>query len=105
MLVVHVMQPWCAISTTCMLSARTTTPVEVAALAREIVPHDTEVFGNQLPAYRAHPMAETLRAIKAFESDPGHARRYTEFHCDMVCEDTVKYAACLSTLSELARLL
>src|SRR5262249_384120 len=78
---------------------------EVAALAREIMPHDAEVFGNQFPAYRAHPMAETLRAIEALESDLGYARRYAEFRRDMVYGDTVEYAACLSTLSELARLL
>jgi hypothetical protein len=33
-------------------------PAEVAALAREIMPYDAEAFGNQLPAYRVHPMAE-----------------------------------------------
>jgi predicted nucleotidyltransferase component of viral defense system len=80
-------------------------PTDVAALAREIMPHDAEVFGNQFPAYRAHPMAETLRAIKALESDSSYARRYTGFRSDMVYGDTVEYAACLSTLSELARLL
>jgi hypothetical protein len=69
------------------------------------MPHDAEAFGNQFPAYRAHPMAETLRAIEALESDPGYARRYAEFRRDMVYGDAVEYAACLSTLSELARLL
>jgi len=38
---------------------------EVAALAREIMPHDAEVFGKQFPAYRANPMVETLRAVEA----------------------------------------
>jgi hypothetical protein len=80
-------------------------PAEVAALAREIMPHDAEVFGNQFPAYRVNPLAETLRALEALELDPGHARRYADFCRDMVYGDTVEYAACLSTLSELARLL
>ena len=51
-------------------------PAEVATLARTIMPHDAAVFGNQFPAYRAHPMAETLRAIEALEADPGYAGRY-----------------------------
>jgi len=57
---------------------------EVAALAREIMPHDAEVFGNQFPAYRANPMAETLRAVQVLETDPGYARRYAEFCRDLV---------------------
>jgi len=80
-------------------------PVEVAALAREIMPHDAEAFGNQFPAYRVNPMAETLRALEALELDPGHARRYAAFRRDMVYGDTIEYGVCLSTLSELVRLL
>jgi predicted nucleotidyltransferase component of viral defense system len=80
-------------------------PIEVAALAREIMPHDAEVFGSQFPAYRVNPLAETLRAIQALEANPSYARRYANFRRDMVYGDTVEYAACMSTLSELARLL
>jgi hypothetical protein len=67
-----------------MLSARITNPAEVAALARETMPHDAEVFGNQFPAYRVNPLVETLRAVEALEADPGYARRYAEFRRDMV---------------------
>ena len=63
------------------------------------------VFGGGTALSRAHPMAETLRAIEALEADPGYAGRYAGFCRDMVYGDTVEYAACLGTLSELARLL
>jgi hypothetical protein len=76
-------------------------PPEVAALAHEIMPHDAEVFGNQSPAYRDNPMAETLRALQALASDPGYARRYAAFRRDMVYGDTVEYAACMATLGAL----
>src|SRR5262249_35920060 len=80
-------------------------PAEVAALAREIMPHDAEVFGNQFPAYRANPLVETLRAMQALAADPGYGSRYAAFCRNMVYGDTVEYAACMGTLSELARLL
>ena len=76
-------------------------PAEVAALAREVMPHDAEVFGHQFPAYRANPMAETLRAMQALELDPNYARRYSEFRRLMVYGDRIDYAACIDTLKEL----
>lgn len=75
---------------------------EVAALAHEIMPHDAEVFGNQFPAYRANPLVETLRAIRALEADPSYASRYTEFHRDMVYGVDIEYAVCMGTLQELS---
>ncbi len=80
-------------------------PAEVAALAREIMPHDAEVFGNQFPAYRANPLEHTLRAVEALSTTPGYAQRYADFRRDMVYGETVDYTACIGTLSELARLL
>jgi predicted nucleotidyltransferase component of viral defense system len=74
---------------------------EVATLAREIMPHDAAVFGNQFPAYRANPMAETLRAIQALEAEPGYAQRYAEFCRLMVYGETAEYAACMATLGAL----
>ena len=74
----------------------------VKALAREIMPHDAEVFGNQCPAYRANPMVETLRAVEALEADPGYARRYADFRRDMVYGDRIGYTACIGTLQALA---
>jgi predicted nucleotidyltransferase component of viral defense system len=80
-------------------------PAEVAALARAIMPHDAAVFGNQFPAYRADPLAETLRAVEALATDASYTRRYAEFHSAMVYGDRIDYAACLGTLRELAALL
>jgi predicted nucleotidyltransferase component of viral defense system len=74
---------------------------EAAALAREIMPHDAAVFGNQFPAYRANPMAETLRAIQALGADLGYARHYAEFCRRMVYGETAEYAACMATLRAL----
>ena len=75
--------------------------VDVAALAHEIMPHDAEVFGNQFPAYRANPIAETLCAMQALEADPGYAQRYAEFCRLMVYGETAEYAACMGTLGAL----
>jgi predicted nucleotidyltransferase component of viral defense system len=76
-------------------------PADVVALAREIMPHDAEVFGNQFPAYRVDPLAETLRAIAALEVSPTYTRRYADFCRDMVYGVAIEYAACMGTLAEL----
>ena len=65
------------------------------------MPHDAEVFGNQFPAYRENPMAETLRALQARASDPSYAQRYAEFRRDMVYGDIIEHTACIGTLKEL----
>lgn len=75
---------------------------EVAGLARAIMPHDAEIFGNQFPAYRADPMAETRRAVEALASDPRYAQRYAEFNRDMVYGDQPAYADAFATISVLA---
>lgn len=75
---------------------------EVAALARAIMPHDAEIFGNQFPAYRADPMAETLRAVQALASDPRYGQRYAEFQRDMVYGDQPAYMDSMVTISALA---
>jgi hypothetical protein len=73
----------------------------VKALAREIMSHAAEVFGNQFPAYRANPLVETLRAVAALEADPAYARRYADFRRDMVYGDRIGYTACIGTLQAL----
>lgn len=76
---------------------------EVAALARTIMPHDAEVFGHQCPAYRADPLAETLRAVQALTADEGYARCYADFRRAMVYDgDAADYGDCLETLHELS---
>ena len=75
---------------------------EVAALARTIMAHDAEVFGNQFPAYRKDPIGETLRAVKALTADERYAQRYAEFQRDMVYGDQPTYGAALGTIAALA---
>jgi hypothetical protein len=63
---------------------------------------DAEAYGNQFPAYRANPMAETLRAVDGLANDPTYSQQYEEYQRNMVYGDRVDFAACLSTLKELA---
>jgi hypothetical protein len=51
---------------------------EVVQLAGEIMPHDTEEFANQFPAYRENPVEETGRALAALEAEQHFAQRYTD---------------------------
>ncbi len=76
--------------------------VEFASLLNPIMLADAEAYGNQFPAYRANPMAETLRAVDGLASDPTYSQRYEKFQRDMVYGDRVDFAACLGTLKELA---
>jgi len=76
---------------------------EVASLAREVVRQDVEVFGNQFPAYREDPAAQTRRAIDALASDPRHEQRYAEFQRDMVYGDRPTYGDAMQTTLEIAR--
>jgi hypothetical protein len=76
---------------------------EVASLAREVVRQDAEVFGNQFPAYRDDPAAETRRAIDALASDPRCKQRYAEFQRDMVYGDRPTYRDAMQTTLEIAR--
>jgi predicted nucleotidyltransferase component of viral defense system len=75
---------------------------DVAELARSIMPHDAEVFGNQFAAYRADAIGETLRAVDALATDPLHAQHYAEFQRDMVYGDQPKYVDALATISAIA---
>ena len=76
--------------------------VEVAALAQEIMTQDAEEFGNQFPAYRDNPIAETNRAIEALASEAVYAERYATFMRDMVYGERPDYAECLRTLQIIA---
>lgn len=71
---------------------------EVALLARDIMLHDAEEFGNQFPAYRNDPVAETLGALEALASEPIYAKRYATFLRDMVYGEPADYADCIETL-------
>jgi predicted nucleotidyltransferase component of viral defense system len=75
---------------------------EVAALAHEVMQADAEAYGNQFPAYRDNPLAETLRAVEGLAGDSGYVRRYEEFQRLMVYGETVGYSDCIGTLRNLA---
>lgn len=76
---------------------------EAALLARDIMLHDAEEFGNQFPAYRNDPVAETLRTMEALASEPVYAERYAAFLRDMVYGEPADYADCIETLKKLAK--
>lgn len=78
---------------------------EVAALARGIMPHDAEVFGNQFPPYRADPMLETRRALEALGAQPHYAQSYAEFRRDMVYGETPSFEDALESVRSLGALL
>ena len=75
---------------------------EVAALARAIIPHDADIFGNQFPAYRADPLTQTQQAISALGSDAQYAQRYADFLRDMVYGDRPDYKDAMVTVKEIA---
>jgi hypothetical protein len=75
---------------------------EVAELAGTIMPHDAAIFGNQFPGYRESPLAQTRLAVQALASDVRYAKRYADFHRDMVYGVGVPYAEAMMTISALA---
>jgi hypothetical protein len=54
------------------------------------MPHDAEVFGNQLPAYRKDAMAATPQAIEDLGNDHCYAQRFNEFRRLMVYETMLR---------------
>jgi predicted nucleotidyltransferase component of viral defense system len=77
-------------------------PAEVTGLARELMLADAQAYGNQFPAYREDPAAETLRAVDGLASDPAYGRRYAEFQRAMVYGEEAEYAACIGTIKKLS---
>jgi predicted nucleotidyltransferase component of viral defense system len=78
-------------------------PAEVTALAREVMQSDAETYGDQFPAYRDNPLAETLRAVDGIAADPGFAADYATFRRDMVYGKGPDFATALQTLKSLAQ--
>lgn len=78
---------------------------KAAELAREIMEQDAEEFGNQFPAYRENPVAETMRAVDALAADPLYAGRYADFLRDMVYGERPDYTDCIKTLKAVTDLL
>jgi hypothetical protein len=77
-------------------------PIEVIALAREIMRADIEACGHQFPAYRENPVAETLRAVDRLATDDRAASHYTDFLRDMVYGETPDFRTAVATVSALA---
>jgi hypothetical protein len=77
-------------------------PVEVIALAREIMRADVEAYGHQFPAYRENPVAESLRAVDGLAGDDRFASHYAAFLRDMVYGETPDFRTAVATVSALA---
>jgi predicted nucleotidyltransferase component of viral defense system len=77
-------------------------PVEVIALAREIMRTDVKAYGHQFPAYRENPVAETLRAAGGLATDDRFAKYYAAFLRDMVYGEAPDFRTALATVSNLA---
>jgi Nucleotidyl transferase AbiEii toxin, Type IV TA system len=75
---------------------------EVALLAREIMLADAAAYGHQFPAYRANPVAETLRAVAGLVADPGFAGRYAAFQRDMVYGERADFETAVAAVVALA---
>jgi hypothetical protein len=63
---------------------------------------DADAYGNQFPAYRQNPMAETLRAVEGLAADPSYAQPYAEFQRLIVYGSGAEYEACARALQDLA---
>jgi len=75
---------------------------QVAAMARGIMDHDAEEFGNQSPAYRDDCLGETRRALDALHADISYAAQYTRFARDMVFGEVADYGTVINTLQRFA---
>lgn len=64
---------------------------------------DVEAYGHQFPAYRADPVAETLRAIAGLAGDHRFAISYAVFLRDMVYGDAPDFKTALDSVSALAK--
>ena len=78
-------------------------PVEVAAMAREVMQGDAETRGHEFPAYRDNPLAETLRAVAGIAADSTFAAGYATFQRDMVYGEGADFEAAIETLKFLAK--
>lgn len=80
-------------------------PVEVAALAREVMQADAESRGHEFPAYGADPLAETLRAVAGIEASADYARDYAVLQRDMVYGARAEFDSAMASVTRLAEAL
>ena len=72
----------------------------VAELAKAIMPHDAEIFGQHFHEYRVDSFSETQHAIEALESDPHYGSVYDDFQRDMVYGSKVDFIDGVGLLRE-----
>lgn len=76
---------------------------DAASLAHAIMNADAETRARAFPAYRADPLAETLKAIHAMAADGAFAAAYANFSRDMVYDEAPEFDAAIATLAALAQ--
>jgi len=76
-------------------------PAEVTKLAREIMTDEAAQRADDFPAYKADPLAETLKAIDGIAASADYATDYATFRRDMVYGGGVDFATAIGTLKEL----
>ena len=77
-------------------------PKTVRPLIHEIMRDDVEAYGHQYPAYRADPLAQTLRAVEGLARDIRYAKAYAEFMRDMVYGEALEFGTALTSVAAFA---
>lgn len=78
-------------------------PVEVAKLTREIMADEAAQRADDFPAYKADPLAETLKAINGIAASADYAADYAAFRTNMVYGGGVDFETAIKTLKELGK--
>ena len=76
---------------------------DVAKLAREIMADEAATRAEDFPAYKANPLAETLKAIDGIAASADYAADYATFRRDMVYGKGVDFETAVATLKELGK--
>ena len=66
------------------------------------MPADAATYGDEFPAYRDDPLAETLRAVEGTATGADFASDYANFKRDMVYGEAPDFATAIMTLKALA---
>lgn len=76
-------------------------PADVANLAREIMTDEAAQRADDFPAYKADPLAETLKAIDGIAASADYAADFATFRRDMVYGGGVDFETAIGTLKGL----
>lgn len=76
-------------------------PADVAKLAREIMADEAGTRAEDFPAYKADPLAETLKTIDGIAASADYAADYATFRRDMVYGGGADFETAIKTLKEL----